>query len=360
MIYVHVPFCRSFCTYCDFYSEIAADSAFGPYTDSLCREIRSRRDEMDGSTLRTLYFGGGTPTVLPLSCLSRILLALEETGNGGPWEEFTMEANPDDVVTAGSDYIRSLKLLGVNRISLGVQSFDDGLLRWMNRRHDGAAAEESVRMVREAGIGNVSIDLIFGINGLEDSVWEDTIDRAVATGAKHISCYQLSMEGESALAGMLSRGEYTEASDTLCSRQYGILCRKLAAAGFRHYEISNFALPGYEAVHNAGYWARVPYTGLGPSAHSFRGNVRSWNSDTLSDWTRSEETLSPEDERVETIMLSLRTDRGISEGFLHRNCSKESLDEALGRGDLVPAVPGRLRIPEEKMFVSDAIIRQLI
>ena len=358
MIYVHVPFCKQFCTYCDFYSELVQDGCFRAYADGLCAEIRRRSGEMDDDP-KTLYFGGGTPSVLPLSVLSRILIALDEAGHGGPWREFTMEVNPEDIVERGPTYVESLKALGVNRVSIGIQSFDDPMLRWMNRRHDAARAAEAFRIVREAGFDNISIDLIFGIRHLSDAVWADTVDTAVALGAEHISCYQLTVEGESALADMLSDGRYEEADDTLCRRQYDILCEKMAAAGYRHYEISNFARAGFEAVHNGGYWARRPYVGLGPGAHSFQGSTRSWNSKELHGWTATTETLSAEDALVETVMLSLRTDQGIDADFLHENCSGQVIGRLVENGALLRE-GGRYRIPEERFFVSDEIIRELI
>ena len=190
MIYVHVPFCKKFCTYCDFYSEIAEDGCFKAYADGVCAEIRQRAKEMDDDP-KTLYFGGGTPSVLPLSVLTRILITLDEVGHGGPYREFTMEVNPEDIVEKGKGYVESLLSLGVNRLSIGVQSFDDGMLQWMNRRHDAARAKEAFRLAREAGAENISLDLIFGITHLEDAVWADTIDQAIALGPEHISCYQL-------------------------------------------------------------------------------------------------------------------------------------------------------------------------
>lgn len=358
MIYIHVPFCRRFCTYCDFYSEIASEGCIKAYVDDVCAEIKARKDQM-GDDPKTLYFGGGTPSVLPLSSLTRILLALEEAGHGGPWQEFTLEVNPDDIVEKGPAYTASLLSLGVNRISIGVQSFDDTMLRWMNRRHDAARAVEAFRIVREAGFDNVSIDLIFGISGLSDEVWADTVDKAVALGPEHVSCYQLTVDGESTLSEWLAEGRYTEASDAQCSRQYDILCRKMAEAGYRHYEISNFARPGFEAVHNAGYWARRPYVGIGPGAHSFNGSARSWNSKALRGWTSTQEDLSPEDTLVETLMLALRTDRGADAAFVHENCSKEDIDRLVGNGALVRQ-GDRYRIPEDHFFVSDEIIRELI
>ena len=358
MIYIHVPFCRSFCNYCDFYSEIAGDSLFESYTRQLCSEIKRRSKEIVDQP-KTLYFGGGSPSVLPLSQLSRILLTLEECGHGGPYDEFTLEANPEDIVEKGLPYVQSLKALGVNRMSLGIQSFDDSLLHWMNRRHNAQRAVEAFRLVREAGFTNVSIDLIFGFSNLSDAVWEATIDQAVALGPEHISCYQLTVEGDSVLAHMLENGEYEEAPEEVCRRQYDLLCGKLRQAGYTHYEISNFAKPGFEAVHNGGYWARKPYVGLGPAAHSFSGRGRSWNEATLDGYTHTEEALSLEDEKVETLMLALRTSKGVDGEFLLANCLPANVQRLVQAGALVK-IGRRYRIPEDHFFVSDEIIRELI
>ncbi|MBQ1912681.1 MAG: radical SAM family heme chaperone HemW [Bacteroidales bacterium] len=359
MIYIHVPFCRSFCVYCDFYSEIAdKESLYQRYTDQLCEEIRRRSQEVDDS-LKTLYFGGGTPSLLPLSSLTRILLTLEECGHGGPYTEFTMEVNPEDIVTKGLPYVQSLKALGVNRISIGVQSFDDELLKWMNRRHNAERAVEAFRIVREAGIDNISIDLIFGLSNLSEASWEQTINQALALHPQHISCYQLTVEGDSVLAHRLENGEYEEASESVCRQQYDLLCTRLAEAGFRHYEISNFALPGYEAVHNGGYWQRRPYTGFGPAAHSFSGRDRSWNDAVLDGYQLTREPLTVEDEKVETLMLALRTSRGIDAEFLFANCRNEAIDSLIAHGALVKT-GRRYRVPEDHFFVADEIVRELI
>lgn len=358
MIYIHVPFCRSFCTYCDFFSEIPGEGSFAQYTDQVCAEIKRRAREMDDS-LKTLYFGGGTPSVLPLSDLSRILLALDEVGHGGPYTEFTYECNPEDIVEKGLPYVQSLRSLGVNRMSLGIQSLDDELLRWMNRRHNAERAKEAFRICREAGFANISVDLIFGLSNLSDAVWESTIDQVLELGPEHISCYQLTVEGDSILAQRLENGEYEEAPDQLCRAQYDLLCRKMQEAGFSHYEISNFAKPGFEARHNSGYWARRPYVGLGPAAHSFSGRGRSWNDSVLDQYQHTEEVLDVEDEKVETLMLALRTARGVDAEFLEANSMPGSIGRMMNEGALIK-IGRRYRIPEDHFFVSDQIIRELI
>ncbi len=368
MIYVHIPFCRSFCTYCGFYSVTAGRECgheFEEYAARVAMEAAERREEiLRTHGVNTLYIGGGTPSVLPLSCLDRIVSALP----GGSYDEFTVEVNPDDVTGRGPAFADGLGRMGVNRISMGVQSFDDRVLRWMNRRHDADGARRAFRILRSGGISNISVDLIFGISGMDDVSWERTIDETLRIGQdcggppNHISAYQLSIEPDSALEKMVEKGDYQEASDEQCRRQYEILCRRLTAAGYRHYEVSNFALPGFEARHNSAYWRRAPYVGLGAGAHSFDGIRRRWNSelDGTGGYSSDSETLSPYDEQVERIMLSLRTSEGEDGEWLRSHVpDPAAVDRLIGEGALVAA--GRMiRIPEDRFFVSDGIIRELV
>lgn len=394
MIYLHVPFCGSFCTYCDFYSEICRSrQAFNEYADAVIAEIRDRRKELEMNmsaqdAVNTLYIGGGTPSVLPLDVLSRIVGAVSQTERLSLvteqlslvtepvevttptelFDEFTVEVNPEDIVEKGREYVRGLLALGVNRISMGIQSFDDGILRWMNRRHSAAGAVEAFRILRRCGVRNISVDLIFGLSQLADDVWKDTIERALELAPEHISAYQLSIEEGSALAKLVADGRYIEASDEQCRHQYDVLCQSLRQAGYHHYEISNFARPGFEAVHNSAYWSRVPYIGLGPGAHSLTGDIRSWNSQELphrstdgspSTYSRTSETLSPEDIRVERIMLSLRTDKGLEAAELYSLADRAVINSLLSEGALEKQ-GGSIRIPESRLFTSDEIVRELI
>lgn len=384
MIYLHVPFCGSFCTYCDFYSEICRGGrAFNEYADAVLKEVNDRREEIcmnmsAPGAVNTLYIGGGTPSVLPLDVLRRIVDALlssrslrrgENTvGAQSPFEEFTVEVNPEDIVEKGGEYVRGLLETGVDRVSMGIQSFDDGILRWMNRRHSAAGAVEAFRILRRCGVRNISVDLIFGLSQLADDVWKDTIERALELAPEHISAYQLSIEEGSALAKLVADGRYIEASDEQCRHQYDVLCQTLRQAGYHHYEISNFAKPGFEAVHNSAYWSRVPYIGLGPGAHSLTGDIRSWNSQELphrspdgspATYSRTSETLSPEDIRVERIMLSLRTDKGLEAAELYSLTDRAVINSLLSEGALEKQ-GGSIRIPESRLFTSDEIIRELI
>lgn len=411
MIYVHVPFCRSFCTYCGFYSELCSrketqqvqNRLFGDYAEALCEEIASRQEEISAARSEnapnvpvapdTLYIGGGTPSVLPLPVLERIVKAL------GPatYEEFTVEVNPDDVVAGGPEYVDGLRALGVNRVSMGVQSFDDGILRWMNRRHDAAGAREAFRLLRACDFDNISIDLIFGLSQLSEEAWSCTVREALALRPEHISAYQLSIEEDSALERMVSDGRYAEASDEQCRSQYDTLCRMLADAGYVHYEISNWARPGREAVHNSAYWRRVPYVGLGPGAHSFSSGapavipgLRSWNSQDLPRrevggrlvrWRAEQEVLSADEAAEETIMLGLRTASGLPLATLRSLSPSAPIDTLISEGalQLIPSPASSVaptspsvsatyptedtlfvRIPEDHFFVSDDIIAQLL
>ena len=384
MIYLHVPFCRSFCTYCDFYSELCKDGGdLARYAEGIGEEVSSRSGEIFRNVsapdaVNTFYIGGGTPSVLPLAILERLVRLVGDavsgqeppSGDGSAsggrpvsgrrFEEFTIEVNPEDIVEKGLDYAKGLLGLGINRVSMGVQSFDDGILRWMNRRHDSARAVEAFRILRTAGVGNISLDLIFGLGQLSDRMWEETLDKALELRPEHISAYQLSIEEGSALGELARKGRYTEASEQQCRRQYDTLCRRLSDAGFHHYEVSNFALPGREARHNSAYWRRVPYVGLGPGAHSLSPDgVRSWNSDSLSGWTRSSETLGPEEIRLERIMLPLRTSEGLPSMELRTLADPSIVDRLIEEAALAES-EGRIHIPENRFFVSDEIIRELV
>lgn len=437
MIYVHIPFCKSFCTYCGFYSETSA--CYDRYVEALLGEIDRRKSGFDATKdVNTLYIGGGTPSVMPLPLLCRVVEALKDESGSRNFDEFTVELNPEDVIQRGEAYAEALLGMGVTRASMGVQSFDDGILRWMNRRHDAATAVRAYRILEKSGFRNISIDLIFGLPELgsdsqprhsdslsehsdsqlkhsaslpghfldcrgkdgyvpllDERLWRETILRALDISAlgmlpSHISAYQLSVEPDSALDGMIADGRCREASEESCARQYEILCEELSAAGYHHYEISNFALPGMEARHNSAYWRHVPYVGLGPGAHSLSilpdgHRCRSWNSPDLKLYLETfaplgqrdtdcsgQETLSPVQLGIENVMLGLRTSRGCPLSELVSACDRARLDSAISSGHLVP-VPGSsefsgledgtaqyYRIPEEYFFISDGIISELL
>lgn len=342
-IYVHFPFCASRCIYCDFYSRVRTD--FPEYVDALIREAESRRNFLKGVPPATLYFGGGTPSILPAGELERFVSALSGSFDLSRVVEFTVEANPDDIDSAKASEFRRR---GVTRISMGVQSLDDGHLRWMKRRHSAEDAVRAFRTLREAGFDNISVDLIFGFEGLSAQEWGSTIRKVVELSPEHISCYQM-------------MGKYASSDDDACRSQYLALQSSLEEAGYQQYEISNFCRPGYHSRHNSAYWRREPYLGLGAAAHSFDGVARRyWNvSDTdayIAGSPLKGETLSEVEVAEEVIMLGLRTSAGIPKELVCRNPSYSGF---IGSGALIES-GDRVRISPASFFVSDNIISTLI
>ena len=360
MVYIHIPYCRTHCTYCAFYSELLPRSGSSDaFVDALCRELASfRPSQALLNAPHTLYIGGGTPSLLPPAALERIVGEVVKAG----WQiegEFTLEVNPDDIVRGGEAYAATLKALGVSRISMGIQSGDDAQLRLMGRRHNFAEALDAYRMLRRVGFDNISVDFIFGFaeGPAEDDIRASLMELDSAGGSlpEHISCYQLSVEPGSALEKMRERGLWEMPSDEMCCSQYSGICSMLAALGYEHYEISNWARPGRRSLHNSSYWTHQPYMGFGPGAHSFvwDGQVpcRYWNEPSLHSYLtrlvpeRSGERLSPEQLRLERIMLGLRTCDGIDASLIDGEYSF-----------LEPCSGGRLRIPESEWFISDSLI----
>lgn len=372
-LYLHIPFCSSFCIYCDFYSEVAPERVEA-YLEALGREAAARRHELEVPP-STLYAGGGTPSLLSPGQFSRLFGILRDNFDLSRVGEFTMEANPDDIDPGKLDLWRSC---GVNRLSIGVQSFCDSHLKWMRRRHGASTARSALRMAREAGFDNISIDLIFGFSALSAREWEAAVAEAVDLRPEHISCYQMMLEEGTPLTKLAEAGRYAEPPQEECAAQYAMLQRMLSGAGYLQYEVSNFALPGYESRHNSSYWRREPYLGLGPSAHSFDGDRRrSWNDPDLEAWIGAWKAEAPEGRRAgsfeilsdkdlfnETVMLSLRTARGLDLDALDPHLLEEArpaFDAAIASGNLVRTSEGRLRIPPERFFISDfAIIGEIL
>lgn len=335
------------------------------YVDGVCREATRRRAEIAASAaIDTLYFGGGTPSLLPLPWIGRIADAC----GSRRYKEWTVEVNPDDVTP---EYAAGLRGLGVNRVSMGVQSLSDDMLRWMRRRHSADGARQAFRALRGAGFDNVSVDIIFGINGMSLALLQDTVREILEWRPEHISAYQLSIDDGSALRELNKVGEYLPLEDDDCLEQYQFICSALAAAGYEHYEISNWALPGKRALHNFTYWDRFPYVGLGPGAHSMVSeSERTWNSKDLKDWKTGGEVLTEWEIWEEKVMLGLRTSDGIPEKLLSERPPEDEDDYTPGEyipdpskyiSRLVPAdKPGHLRIPESDWFVADDIISGIV
>ena len=373
-IYIHVPFCKSRCAYCDFYSTVQ-HGLREPYAATVCRELGYRLAELRNEPVKTIYFGGGTPSALEIEELRRILgciVSLEQIEHA-EMLEITLEANPDDLT---EEYVKELRTLPINRVSMGIQSFHDRTLRLVGRRHTAQEAIEAVHRLQHAGITNISIDLIYGLPGetLED--WAYSLDQAIALGVKHISAYHLTYEEGTRLWHMQEQGLVAPIDEEQSIRSFELLRERLLAAGYEHYEISNFALPGYHSRHNSSYWQDVPYIGVGPGAHSYDGRRRRWNLGNLAEYVATpsgedvpheEEYLTTDERYDERIITELRTARGINLTKLladfgtqyHTHCM-EAAASYIKRGQLIHTEDNFLRLTPESLFVSDAVMRDLL
>ena len=365
-IYIHIPFCAKRCIYCGFFSTVREGEA-ARYVDAVCRELELRKDYLQGVPVRTVYFGGGTPSRLNPEQLGRIISSIDSVFGLNALEELTVECNPDDITPA---YLSALKDLGVNRISMGVQTFNDEMLRFLHRRHTATQALDAVRICRESGITNISIDLMYGLPGQTLEMFQSDLEAALSADVQHISSYCLSYEDGSPLKRMLSEHKVAPATDELCSSMFALMCQTLHDAGFDHYEISNFSKPCYHSRHNSSYWDGTPYLGLGAAAHSYDGTSRQWNPSDLDAYMKGIEhgtlqfeieNLSAKDLYNEKLMLSLRTTKGLnllSLSTSDRLSVLQSAESLISNGSLL-LQNNCLRIPESRMFISDSIISTL-
>lgn len=346
-LYIHVPYCRAKCAYCDFYS--GPLGAFEPHSffSAVMRELASRRGEV--GEFATVYVGGGTPSSVDPAFLTP-LLAL------APGER-TVEVNPEDVTP---DYAEALLRAGANRVSMGVQSLTDKELLAVGRRHSAQQARSAFATLRASGFDNISVDLIYGLPGQTAESWRRSLDEVLALRPEHLSAYSLTYEEGTLLTARMRQGKIAEASDELTVQMYDYLCRATRHSGYSHYEISNFALPGREAIHNSNYWNMTPYLGLGPGAHSFDGNVRRANPANLKAYLANPEGAAIAEHETESnkfndmLITSLRTAAGIDPAVF-------TADElARAHRLLKPAPGGRLRISENDWMRSDAILLKLI
>ena len=369
-IYIHIPFCSKRCIYCGFYSTTAIKDT-NRYIDAICKELKMRTNYLKYNTIKTIYIGGGTPSLLNHHQLERIFSTIRDNYNISQVEEVTLECNPNDLTT---NYIAQLKKLPINRISMGVQSFEDSILKFLRRRHNAEQAINAVQECQKAGFRNISIDLIYGIPGQSDHSFKNDIKRAVSLGVTHISSYHLSYEENTPLWKQLQNGDIDVIDEESSVNMYNILCSTLSQHNYSHYEISNFAIDGFQSKHNSSYWNGTPYLGIGASAHSFNGSARRWNPDNLELYIDSiecgnpiyeEEMLSATDLYNEAIMLGLRKSEGIQLTDF-RNRFGDSLYEKLMHnaqpyiytGSLIKEID-RIRISEHGLFISDNIISSL-
>lgn len=330
-IYIHIPFCKKLCHYCDFY-HIISEEDHSDFIEALLLEADTRKSYISTVDVSTIYFGGGTPSVLKPAEVRNIIDRLNGIYNILKESEITFEMNPDDATFA---YLAELKNAGINRLSIGVQSWNDEDLKLLNRRHTAAQAKAALDFAYKAGFENVTIDLIYGIPGMTIDKWSSNLDTALSSGIKHLSAYHLTIEPGTVFGKMKEKGLLQEIDEEESNSQFNLLIEKTGESGFVHYEISNFGKPGFFSVHNSNYWKQVPYTGLGPSAHSFNGYSRQWNIRDVRKYVKyvrngrdyfEMEDLDTKTRFNEYIMTSLRTMWGIDLEYVEKAFDKEGYD----------------------------------
>ncbi|MBN2666108.1 MAG: radical SAM family heme chaperone HemW [Bacteroidales bacterium] len=370
-IYIHIPFCKKLCSYCDFY-HIISHSDNKQYIDALNREAFMRRDYLGNQTVSTIYIGGGTPSVLEPPEIKSILDNITRNFGVDENPEVTIELNPDDV---NDDFLDGLKKTIVNRISIGIQSWRDKDLKFMNRRHTASAAAIALDKIFDAGYENVTIDLIYGIPGMFAADWSSNLDISFSYNIKHLSAYHLTIEPGTMLGKMKEKGALSEIDENESASQFQLLIDKARAAGFIHYEISNFGLPGFLSIHNSNYWKQVSYLGLGPSAHSFNGYSRQWNVRDVKKYIKAVdsgcldfdiEELDKKTRFNEYIMTSLRTMWGISLDYVEEAFDKEGYDYIKNLSGkfidygLMKQEKNTLVLTNQGKMISDNIISELM
>ena len=315
-IYIHIPFCKSRCRYCDFFSTTQLEKREA-YIQAVIQEWQSYQHQWSKQEIRTIYLGGGTPSLLPIESLRLLLHSILSSIDSERVQEITLEANPGDIT---AEKIRAWKDMGINRLSMGVQSFNDRLLQLVGRRHSAEQAIQAVKTAQTEGICNISIDLMYALPGQSMANWQADIAQALALQVPHISSYGLIYEEGTPLTQCLEQGKITAIDEENEMQMYDYLVEQLTKHGYEHYEVSNFGLPGQHSKHNSSYWNDTPYLGLGAGAHSYNGQSRWWNIDDIDEYitqamsrqlTPERETISPKERHTELVMLGLRTSKGV-------------------------------------------------
>lgn len=368
-IYLHIPYCRKACHYCNFHFSTQLD-AMHEMADALISECMIRKEEIS-EPIETIYFGGGTPSLLSTEKIERVLDTIRHHYTLANNAEITLEANPDDITKEKANAWRKI---GINRFSIGIQSFDEKNLIWMNRAHDAEQSKACIEIIREAGFENFSIDLIYGTPGQSLHSWKEDIELAITKKIPHLSCYALTIEEGTALHHMIEHGKRETVNTDVQSQCFQSLIEKTSTAGYHHYEISNLALPGFESRHNSAYWEGRPYLGFGPSAHSFVGQKRSWNISHNVEYMQaikegclpsSSETLSDIDLLNEYIMTSLRSSKGLNKNRIRDQWGDDKLDD-IRKGLRIPIEADNIvesddawRLTKKGRFLADGIAASL-
>jgi oxygen-independent coproporphyrinogen-3 oxidase len=329
-IYIHIPFCRRACNYCDFYFTINQKRLI-ELVNAICAETLLRKDELQDESIDTIYFGGGTPSLLGFHEIKLILDTLSEIFHIAEYPEITLEANPDDLT---DENLQAFKKTGINRLSIGIQSFEQSHLKWMNRAHDAAQALACVPKAQVAGFNNISIDLIYGFPMMTEAQWRNNLAIAGSLNVQHLSCYSLTVEEKTKLAHDINHGLSADINEDQAALNLETLIDWAAQNSFLHYEISNFCKAGFESRHNSSYWSGKPYMGLGPAAHSLTENERKHNIRNLDKYIQSSisgetsfqtERLTLDNRYNEYIITGLRTKKGLNEAFISEKFGNEYL-----------------------------------
>lgn len=374
-LYVHIPFCATRCSYCGFYSTTKLDLQ-DRYVDSLCREIALRKEYLSSystdskaanTIIRTIYIGGGTPSQLSRYSLEKLLHAIDTYLECSP-EEVTMEVNPDDVT---NDLAETISALHINRVSMGAQTFDDNRLKFLNRRHKSFQVERAIDILHEHGVGNISIDLMFGFPGQTCDSWKEDVRRAISLDIQHISAYSLMYEEGTRLYRMLKENMIKEIDEEVSLNMYNELINILCGAGYEHYEISNFAKKGYRAQHNSSYWHDIPYLGIGAAAHSYNIKSRQWNVSDINKYIESIshdtvpftfESIDADTHYNDIVTTELRTSEGIDLSrladkymqYIVKQAARHVADKTVAIND------GHLKLTREGLYISDMIMSDLM
>lgn len=359
-LYVHIPFCKTKCPYCDFYS-IADSSLVESYLAALDVEARLYRDQFP--TFDTLFLGGGTPSWLSDAHLAGLMKSLRRHFAFAPDSEITIEANPDDIT---AEKLRLFRDLGINRLSLGCQSFDEAELHFLGRRHTAGQTKAAIDLIRAAGFLNIGLDLIYGLPGQTVAVWINTLETALRFNPEHLSCYQLTLAEATPMGRSVAQGDLVPLSEEFQREFFLLTASFLKERGYLHYEVANFARGAeYTCRHNHKYWTRMPYLGLGPGAHSFNGTRRWWNVSSVEQYGASlkagkvpvagQETLTPEQVRLETLYLGFRTRDGVSLATIREQPRGEAILAELLQAGLVRVDCGRVKATAEGLVVADSL-----
>ena len=364
-LYFHIPFCKRLCGYCDFMRSVKL-KYMPQVLEQMHRELEREEVFLTDRAIRTIYFGGGTPSLVNPAEIERFITQARRLFDCSALEEITVEVNPDDIT---EQYAAQLAATSVNRVSMGVQSFDDGCLQFMGRRHSASGALRAIERLRKVGFKNISIDIIFGVAGFGGESLERTLQQAVAADVEHISAYHLTIEPQTRFGRLLSHGEIAQVSEKLSEEEFLSVHQTFTAAGYEHYEVSNFAKKGYRSRHNSSYWTGAEYLGIGAGAHSFNGKHRRWCEQDVEEYIAGVEygceSLTALDALNEYIMVSLRRAEGIEIGYIAQRWGEQVANRVVNRakrfvecGWLVEN-HGHIAVPADHFLVSDSVICEL-